>query len=263
MNTPVEIIPDPSALGLAESMVARDDIMRDIIEETIESAESGSIKEAGRTKCPDKGSVKGPLERFPRAIDLASCPWERGGAWHTHVTPDEIRDPVNSLPDMANVVYGLLDVSVVAGSHSADVVVAGEDHEAMVDAFENSIGMSFDDTTELTNAIDDGRLDPAPARERAREALSPLVFVHETGYDEFQTRIDDLGWEDWAHPYGSGGKEAYSGNAHAPKPFGDESILQAANGNGAMFTREEVASIAFSTAVGTVVGGIVDRILFD
>ena len=91
MDEPQTISRDEMAMELATSMVEQRDIMRSILKETLRSAKMGHIREAGRTKCPRSGEVRGSLQRFPRAIDLASCPVSKGGTWHTHVTEDEIR----------------------------------------------------------------------------------------------------------------------------------------------------------------------------
>jgi len=255
--------PSEEAIELAETMVERDDIMREIIGETIDSALDGNIKEAGRTKCPTGSSVKGPLERFPRAIDLASCPWDRGGAWHTHVTPDEIRNPVNSLPDVSNVVFGLLDVSVVAGSETADVILSARDEEAAVEAFKNAIGADVNSPIEVTEAAMDGRINPPLARQRVRKALDPLVFTVETGYDEFESEIQQVPHENWAHPTGSGRAEMFTGNTATMHPIARaDSFEEVSMRTEELVEGSQLTSLVISTAIGTVVGGVVNRLVF-
>lgn len=257
------IEPSEQAMELANLMVERHDIMQEIIGETVDSAIDGNIKEAGRTKCPTNSSVKGPLERFPRAIDLASCPLERGGAWHTHVTPDEIRNPVNSLPDISNVVFGLLDVSVVAGTETADVVVSADDEEAAIDAFQNAIGADVNSPQEVTEAAMSGRINPPRARQRVREALGDMFFTAETGYPAFEQEIESVPHENWAHPSGSGRAETFSGNTARMLPLADtDSFEQASMRAEQLVEGSQLGSLVISTAIGTVVGGFVNRLVF-
>lgn len=255
--------PAADALDLSERMVGSDTVMSEIIEETLTSAASGAIREAGRTHCPVSGDLKGPLERFPRAIDLASCPVSAGGAWHTHVTPEEIRNPTNSLPDMANVVFGLLDVSVVAGTETADVVVAPADQEAAKAAFQNAIGAEVETPSELTDEIMSGRINPSTARQRARRELSPLVRTEPTGLDGFNESVKSIPANNWAHPVGSGSAEAYSGNTSAPLDAVDTKQFERAGVKAEQILGDtDLTGLVASTAIGTVVGGFVDRLIF-
>lgn len=270
--------PDEDALQLSRDMAVTDDVMREIITETLESARKGSIREAGRTHCPTGGGIRGPLQRFPRAINLASCPIDTGGAWHTHVTPDEITNPTNSLPDMANVLFGLLDVSIVAGTQTADVVVAPEDREAAQAAFQNAIGAEVESTEELTDAIVSGKVNPVTARSRARRALSSLVRTEGTGYSDLTREAGEITASSWAHPMGSGASEAKAGNmsgalaqmvpnGRAPTESSPQRVDLTAFEDGSGVIGEkvnniEIGGLLISTTVGTVVGGIVDRLIF-
>jgi hypothetical protein len=255
--------PAADAERLAEEMVNSSAVMRQIIAETLQSAQNGRIREAGRTHCPESGKVKGPLNRFPRAIDLASCPVDTGGAWHTHVSPEEIRNPTNSLPDMANVMFGLLDVSIVAGTETADVIVAPVDRGYAMDIFQNAIGAEVSTPQELTDEIMSGRINPATARQRARQELSTLVRTKRTGLTDLNEIVSEIPAENWARPLGSGSAEAFSGNAKAPMKAVDtnkfdESGLLAKQA----LPDTDLTALVFSTAVGTIVGGAVDRLIF-
>lgn len=251
------------ATELATRMVENHDVMRTIIGETLSDAVDGDIREAGRTKCPEGGEIKGPLGRFPRAVDLAPCPREVGGTWHTHVTPDEIRNPVNSLPDMANVVFGLTDVSVVAGTETADVVVSETDETDAVAVFQNAIGETVSSTEDVVAAIEDGRIAPETARERAREALSELVFRVETGYGDLNRMVAQVPPDNWAAAHGSGRNEAFTGNMVGTRTFAPESFDEASKRAEQALSNSSVTQIAFSTAIGTIVGNIVEGALFD
>jgi len=252
----------PGADELASIMTDADDTMRTIISETVASAKNGAIKESGRTVCPQSVSVKGPLGRFRRSIDLAACPSDSGGTFHTHVSPGELRTPTNSLPDMANVVYGLIDVSVVAGTRSADVITAAEDQVAMVNVFENAIGERFGGPRELFRAIKDGRVMPSTARQRAREVLAPLVSTEKTGYDDLEGEITTVPRSNWAPPAMSGRGETYAGQA-APAHFTTESLDAAAAKMDDVVDGFDLSGLVISTTVGTVVGGAIERLIWD
>lgn len=262
MNEPRTISRDEMAMELAAGMVEQRDIMRSILVETIRSAKMGHIREAGRTKCPRSGEIRGSLQRFPRAIDLASCAVERGGTWHTHVTEDEIRTPTNSLPDMANVLFGLIDASVVVGTQTADVIVAPSDRKAGEEAFRNAIGADVSEPKELTAAINSGRIMPSQARVRARQEFGDLVYTIETGFGELDAMIDDIADSSWATPPKSGGEEAVAGNGYAPTAFAPQSIEAAADMADGAVEGFGLKNLVLSQALGTIVGNVVDKALF-
>lgn len=250
------------AAELAEMMLDNEKLMRTILDETLTSASNGDIREAGRTICPSGGEVRGPLNRFPRAIDLASCPIGVGGTWHTHVTPHEIRNPVNSLPDMANVVYGLTNVSIVVGTRTADVMVSAEDDDAAVDTFRNAIGADVSGPADISDAIKAGRVMPSPARNRARDHLDTLIYTAETGYDDLDRAVADIPPDNWAAPFGSGRDEEFSGNRAKTTAFAPDAFSTAGEEVESLIGTGELRNTAISTAIGTIVGGIVSRIVF-
>jgi len=258
MSTPQTVSRDEMAMELAASMVEQRDVMRKILRETIRSAKMGHIREAGRTKCPRAGEIRGSLQRFPRAIDLASCPAERGGTWHTHVTEDEIRTPTNSLPDMANVMFGLIDASVVVGTQTADVIVAPQDREGGKRAFQNAIGANVSKPREITAEIKAGRIAPGQARMRARQEFPEMVFTVETGFSDLDAEVGEIPDSSWAIPPKSGGEEAISGNGYAPTVFAPQSIEAAADRTAGTMHKLGVKDLAISKMVGN----LVDRSLF-
>ena len=183
------LVPDPVAEELAHLMLDEDSVQQEILQETIEKGQKGQIKESGRTVCPGGRQVEGPLGRFPTSVRLATCPREAGGTWHTHVTADELRNPENSLPDIANVVFGLSDVSVVSGTESAEAVFRPEDPEAMRDAFEEAVGVEMNEPDDVFEAIQSGRVDPSRAQQRVRQRLSPVIVRRRTGYHDLDGQI--------------------------------------------------------------------------
>lgn len=262
MDAQTEIRRDQKATELATFMLEQSDTMREIVEETLTSAKSGDIKEAGRTLCPSNTEIRGPLNRFPRAIDLAACPVGRGGTWHTHVTPREIRGPVNSLPDMANVVYGLTNVSIVVGTETADVIVAPDNPDAAREVFRNAIGSDVDGPRELSDAIRSGRIPPTKSRQRARNRLSPLVYQVGTGFKDLERDVSSIPPDNWAASYGSGRDESFSGNRAGMTAFTPESFQTAAQAGEDIAVSADIRDEIISTAIGTVVGGIIARAVF-
>lgn len=186
---------DPNARALADHMLAMDDVMATILDETIPSESGAEVTESGRTLCGRGTDIHGPLARFPTAVELASCPvGTRGGTWHTHVTQDQLRNPTNSLPDTANVIFDEVDVSVVVGTQSADAVVAAADREATRAAFRDALGADVRSTDEVVDAIISGRVsDPPAARRRVRSRLSPLFDQHRTNFSGLDRRIGSSG----------------------------------------------------------------------
>lgn len=182
--------PDRDALALAEEMVQRDDVMRTIIQETLESGRQGNLTESGRTVC---GTAKRPLppilRRFAQ-VTLPTCPRTVGGTWHTHITRDQLLNPENSLPDWANVVFGVVDVSIVVGAETSEVVVGSADRSAMQNELRQVLGVDVESPEDVVDAILDGEVqDPPGARARLRQQLEPLVFEIETAYPELARDI--------------------------------------------------------------------------
>lgn len=262
MNQPAEVTQDEAATELATTMLEQEGVMRAIIEETIGSAIEGNIREAGRTLCPTNNQIKGPLNRFPRAIDLAACPTNKGGTWHTHVTPREIKRPVNSLPDMSNVIFGLTDVSVVAGTEHADVIVSPQNHDQAAEVFRNAIGAEVFRPADLSDAIEGGRIVPTPARQRAREQLSELVFQVDTGFSDLTEAAAAVPPTNWAAPHGSGMDESFSGNQEGATAFAPDSFQVASDAADDVLSGTQIRDEVVSTAIGTIIGGIVSRVVF-
>jgi len=171
-------------------------VMREILDETIpNNGEDGSeVTESGRTLC-GAGDVRGPLARFPTAVELASCPrGAKGGTWHTHVTKDQLRNPTNSLPDTANVIFDEMSVSAVVGTESVEMVIAADEPEAAREAFRDAIGADVDSTDGVIDAIMEGHVsDPADARERVRNRLSDLFVRRRVNFRELSRRLSSSG----------------------------------------------------------------------
>lgn len=188
--------PSPAAQTLFDIMSEKDDVKRKILEETLESQDEGRILESGRTFCNSPRQVKGPVQRFPKAVDLQRCPVGGGGAWHTHVTPDELLEPENSLPDIASVVFGHLDVISVVGSEKAEYTLAASDRSEMQTEFSDAIGVDVGSIGELVDAIDSGRVNLATASSRVRSRMPELFITERLGYaditEEIRSRNDPV-----------------------------------------------------------------------
>lgn len=189
------VSPSPTAERLAEDMIRMEDIMRTVLEETIPAEEGAKVHESGRTVCGPQQSLHGPLARFPSSVELAECPrGVRGGTWHTHVTKDELRNPHNSLPDTANVIFGNIDVSAVVGTQSVETVIAPNDREAGVREFQDALGKNVQSTDDVVSAIISGKLtDPTDARDRVRSRMSSLFNRNRVNFSNLDARVNTSG----------------------------------------------------------------------
>lgn len=187
--------PDPEAMRLAQDMFDRDDVMAAILDETIPTQDGSKVTESGRTMCGPDREIHGPLARFPSAVELASCPrGVNGGTWHTHVTRSQLKNPSNSLPDTANVIFGDIDVSMVVGTESAEAVVAHENLAEGKQAFRESLGADIDSTDDVIDAIISGAVDdPANTRQRIRRRLSPLFVRQRVNFSDLDHRLEQSG----------------------------------------------------------------------
>lgn len=236
-------------------MTEQTETMADIVEETIAAG-----TESGRTACGRATNVKGPLARFPAAVDLRQCPLSVGGAWHTHTI--DLVAPENSLPDVANVVFGDLDASVVVGSQTSDVFVRADDRAAMADAFRDAVGMDARSTQDVVQAIEDGRIsDPPAARSRVRKRMAPLFRRPSTPLP-----IDPPRAPTAREPARPDTTLYHSGPAHASHPAGRAS--QHAHREFQAKARERTATVAdlgrsvARTASQVAVAGVVRRAMF-
>lgn len=270
-RTPNSIRPSPASEELFDLMQEQDEIQREILTETLQARENGQILESGRTMCNSPLQVHGPLARFPTAVDLHRCPVSSGGAWHTHVTPDQIRSPENSLPDIAAVLFEQLDVIAVVGTESAEYLLSADDPDAARDELRDAIGEDVQSPSDVVDAIESGRIAPQQARRRVRQRLSPLFTTVTTGFTEMS--VSDAGPEPVAasQPYEAVELQmaqqdvAYHDlmtNPHGVNLVASEMGRQAEQMSGEKIPGD-ISGTATGAAVGTIVGTIVDRILFD
>lgn len=165
-------------------MLAAEDVMRTILVETVEDS-----RESGRTMCGRSGTIKGPLSRFPAAVELDTvCPLRLSGAWHSHT--HRINEPVHSLPDVANVVFGNIDASVVVGAESSEALVRAEHRDVMAEAFQDALGLEIESPEGVVDALRSGRIpDPAGARRRVRGRLAPLFIRSSTNFPDISAQV--------------------------------------------------------------------------
>lgn len=181
----------------AERMTAAGDVSEAVLRETLESAIDGDgLLESGRTWCESdaEGELREPYNRFPAAVDLAGCPpGDSVAVWHTHTTPDQLRNPEHSLPDIANVAFGHVDASIIPGTESDHVLVAAADREQMRTEFRNILGADVGSTEQVTEAITAGRVAQPPiVRDRLWNAFDPLVKRVDVNRPELRRIADDL-----------------------------------------------------------------------
>lgn len=194
MNTHRSLRPDPRASELANHMASAEAVHTTILEETIASGERGQMTESGRTACSDASNTRTPLGRFPRAVELEKCPAHQvSGAWHTHVTPDQLRNPALSMPDMANVLLEGMDVFAVVGTQSSQFLVAPDDREAGVLAMQNVLGLEVTTTRDVVVAMLSRMIqDPEAAHSRMQSTVSPLLFRTSNSFPGLDSRVSQL-----------------------------------------------------------------------
>lgn len=278
----VALSPDPEARELAEIMVGpeAEEVHRNILAETLESAEGdGPILESGRTVCGDLSDVHESINRFQTAVDLPGCPvTDRIGIWHTHVTPDELRSPTHSLPDIANVALGLVDASVVVGAETSHVIVGAEDRAAMKAAFQDAVGVTVEQPADVVHAMERGDIEnPQAAASAATSALGPLTDRPDTAYPALAQRIRSLEAPAIAasapggcavhHHVQPDPPDAGDGHASTAAPrgctcFRERAQVLARASEAAAPAGVDVGEIVVGQTVGLIVGRVVERAIF-
>lgn len=271
MSIGQSITPDPTAKELAMNMADATSIQKEILEETLASAQRGVIRESGRTICPSLTErIKGPLARFPKSVDLQLCPGGSGltGVMHTHVTPDEIRHPKHSIPDMANVFLEGADASLVAGTETADVLVATDPREAAAGSFRDALGVEVQTTADVVDAFQTGLIpDPTAARDRVRSRLGPLFSTESTTFRdltaEFSAVFDESpelraaahfqhGYDLRSHDSIKQNKLAAHCNTLRGKFSTGQTVAKQAMGS------DRIRQMTIATVVGNVIGMVTD-----
>lgn len=198
---PDALVPAAQPARTAEQMSTNPHIGTAVLGETVQSAIDGNgFLESGRTWCSSdpEGALREPHDRFPAAVSLAGCPvGDTVAVWHSHTTPDQLRNPEHSLPDVANVVFGHVDASVIPGTETDHVLVAAADREQMRTEFRNIIGANVETTEGVAEAIAAGRVaQPSVVRDRLWEAFEPLTRRVNVDRPELWRAVDDLLDED-------------------------------------------------------------------
>lgn len=275
-----DLLPAEQPARTAEQMASDKEVGTAVLRETVQSAIDGDgLLESGRTWCSsgDEGQLREPYDRFPAAVDLAGCPPDDSVAvWHTHTTPDQLRNPEHSLPDIANVAFGRVDASVIPGTESDHILVAAADRERMRQEFRNVLGADVDGAAGVTDAIASGRVaQPSIARDRLWDAFDPLVRRVEVNRPGLREAVDDLFDEDTETITGPICDGEHSLECDPEQPGGDtvpDNAPLPALRSASVFRREaRVASNGLQevvegyditgTVVGTTVGMFTSRLL--
>ena len=273
-----QLIPAADPAHAAETMFSDSDVGELTLRETIQSAIDGDgLLESGRTWCSSdaEGELREAHERYPAAVDLAGCPpGDTVATWHTHTTPDQLRNPEHSLPDVANVVFGRVDASIIPGTETDHVLVAAADREAMKQEFRNTLGADVDSTADVVDAIADGTVtQPSIVRERLEQSFAPLTRRVSVDRPKLAQAVDDLFDGDTDTITGPICDGAHSLECDPHQPGGDTVVEQTRHLRAAGVMRREarVASYGLretlegydvgATVVGTTVGMFTSRVL--
>jgi len=269
-RSPSNIRPSPASEALFELMREQEEIQREILSETLEAREKGQILESGRTLCNSPLQIHGPLARFPTAVDLHQCPVSTGGAWHTHVTPAQIRSPENSLPDISAVLFDQLEVIAVVGTERAEYLLSPDNPDAARDELRDAIGESVERPSDVVSAIENGRIAPQQARARVRQRLPSLFKSVRTGFSDMA--VSDTGPQPVAasQPYEAVElqmtRRATEYHELMTNPNGVNMVVsemgRQAEEMSSRRVPADISGIATGAAVGTIVGTLVDRIVF-
>jgi len=265
------LAPASEGMEMVEMLDAQTEIQRDILRETIDSGLAGTILESGRTLCGSPDSVRGPLARLPTAVELSECPIGRSGAVHTHVTESELRSPQNSIIDVAIVAFESLDVIGVVGTDTAEYFVAATDEREMQDRFRAAVGHDVRSVADVQDALP--RIDVGKAESNLRSELAPLFQRRPTGFETLAEGIPkiDAPTLPASSAYALREIGVYASD-HGIAP----TVLQQHRTQVHSCTRKAesmtaqvlppdfaVSNVALGAAVGTAVGTLTERLLFD
>lgn len=252
--------------SLQDQMAATTDPQRQIINETLQAAQRGQITESGRTLCPSQGTIYHPVARMPTSVKVQSCPVGVSGAWHTHVTRSELRNPRNSLPDIATVVLGQLDVMAVVGTETAEYVVGSEDREYMRERFSDAVGIEVTEMRDLMDAVRSGQLSLVDAQDSVRADMSHLFVTEQTGFSDLGEKVSEIGVDDRLEQVAYSNLEVqlfYNQPQPVQATMFDPRKRASATADGLRTAINEhvpgdVWEMAIGAAVGTVVGNLVE-----
>lgn len=259
----------------ATAMMEAEEVHRTILDETLDAADSGDIRESGRTACGNLETLERPIARFPEAVELSSCPRQVTGTWHTHVSAEELHNPQHSLVDIANVAFGFVDASMVVGTETGEILLGSQDRDAMQGVLSEALDTEMDEHADVVRWIEGNSIPSiVSARTEVKEQYGPLVTRVPTGYGDLTDRVPAEGLA-MAEPYEQAEVNVYiedradDDTQHAPEcpdagrlrqraRGGAQAIRQSASGDGL-----DLQTLVVSQAVGTIVGTIVERVVFD
>lgn len=267
---------DPRAEALAQEILASD-LPREMIEETLATRDPAPMLEAGRTVCGTVDDARRPLDRGEAMVDLQACPQgELMGILHTHpVTEQGLVNPVHSLPDYANVVYGVADTSIVVGAETSHVVVAPrhEDREHMRQLFHDVLGTAFSGPEDVAEKIESGAVEPSPQHRRDLDRqFGELAYRVDTAMPDLAAEIQGLDEASadlvpaQAVCSGSAGDRCGAG-AYAPNnPCASARSSARSVGNAVRSALDgvdvDIMEIVIGTAVGQLVSKALERAVF-
>lgn len=166
------IDPSQRAVNVANALVESGDVQTEVLKEAAESGE-----ESGRSICgSDNEEVHGPLSQSFASVYLPKCPvgdagLMHGGGGHSWTAPE------HSLVDMANVLLGSVDASLVVGTSTSDLMMAPDESkiENTLSVFSDAIGVQVETHEDVKKAIMSHEArNPPMARKHIRRQLPGL-----------------------------------------------------------------------------------------
>lgn len=269
----VALTPDPDAKRLADALLDDDETQRQLLAETIGDG-NGRMYEAGRTVCTIGGEPQAPLDRSTGSVDLVRCdPGERTGIYHTHPSPMQLADPDHSLVDYALVAFEGVDASIVVGTETSSVVVAGDDREAQQQAFRDAVGVDVTTARDVAAAIRGGTIGGQPAaaaRQRVGETFGATSYRVETPHPAIASQIEDYSPAAGAVAAAAPSDGALTCCSHAPpqRPLqAAAAAREQARAGGevlaAVVMNTRVSDIVIGTLIGDLTSTAVQRVIFE
>lgn len=178
--------PASHAATMAEDVAENKEIQAEILEDAV-----GSDEEVGKTICGTTADTKEPIESGFDSITLPGCRVGHRGMLHAGGGHD-LHAPMNSLLDMANVLFGRASVVAVLGTRRSDLFLQPtEDQLAQAQlAFQDAIGIEVETLEDYVQARQDRRVrNPIQAAQRLREELDLLFITVKTPHPEIEAQI--------------------------------------------------------------------------
>lgn len=163
--------PSQTAVDVGAALVDETDLQEAILEEAAATGE-----ESGRTICGPETTFE-PVSSSFGTVTLPACPRGSAGRLIHGGGGHSFTKPRHSIPDMANVLLGGVEASLVVGTRTSDLMLAPDpgDRDEAAKTFRDILGVKAETPEDVVEALEAGRINPVRARRTLRRRL-PLLF---------------------------------------------------------------------------------------